>query len=145
MQTFGRCRNVIPDGLSGTHHAYNHNWRFVLRHAPSGEDGFTRIIWKVTNLDTMNTVEVIETINEAIRREEQGWTISNKVFRKALKIRSKQLEEIIEQETNQTRIANYLSIIKGLSPKQFNEGTLVFGLQHRIVQKRMIELLEEVN
>ena len=140
VQNFGNNNCYVPDGLIGTHTVYNQPWKFEIHHGPT-EEGVTCIIWKITNLQTGEIHEATETPDEARRRERQGWTISNRLFRDAMKSRVDSLLESLDTETDSTKVANIHSLIKHLQPKRFNEGTLVFGLQHRQIQDRMNKLL----
>jgi len=140
-QTFGKSGALIPDGVCGTHTVYNERWRFEIAH---GNDVFqidklicVCITWKITNLTTGTTTSMTETRDEAVIRNSQGQTISNKVFREALESRARDLEERLEKETNPKRVAQLQSLIKALRPKRFSEGPLIFGLQHRVVQEKM--------
>lgn len=136
VETYGKNNTfIIPSGLSGEHFAYGQPWRFEIHHGDTRDDcSGVRVIWKITNLTTMQTLERMETVEESKRRHQRGWTISNEVFREAMEKRVQDLERNIPQETNPTRIASIQSLIKSLKPKKFSEGLLVFGLQHKVVQ-----------
>ena len=140
-QTFGKSGAYIPDGICGSHTVYNERWRFEITHST---ESFTVekkvcvcLTWKITNLSTGATTTLTETKDEAILRNSQGQTISNKVFREALEDRARRLEMQLQGETNPKRIAHLESLIRGLRPKRFSEGPLVFGLQHKVVQDNL--------
>ena len=95
-----------------------------------------------TCMENMIPVEFVETIKDAQKRKEQGWTLSNKVFREAVNLRINELNELISRELNSVKASNLEAMLKSLNPKRFNEGTLVFGLQHQSVQKVMYEQLK---
>ena len=80
-----------------------------------------------------------ETIEEAIFRNSQGITICNQVFREALETRAKDLERLLESESDNRRIVEVQMDITALRPKRFSEGPLVFGLRHTIAQEKMRE------
>jgi hypothetical protein len=141
-QTFGKSGALIPDGVCGAHTVYNERWKFEITH---GKDVFVVdkiqcvcVTWKVTNLMTSAVTSVTETRDEAIIRNTQGQTISNRVFREALEARAKDLERRAKEETNSKRLAQVEALIRSLRPKRFSEGPLIFGLQHKSVQDRML-------
>lgn len=142
-QPFGKSGALIPDGVSGSHTVYNERWRFEITH---GKDVFTVermkcvcLTWKVTNLTSGHTTAVTETRDEAVIRNSQGQTITNRVFREALEARAKDLESGLVGESNFKKITQTQALIRSLRPKRFSEGPLVFGLQHKIIQDRMLQ------
>jgi hypothetical protein len=140
-QTFGQHTMYIPDGLVGTHTAYEELWRFEIHHTNqrAGIGSSTCCIrWRLTNIKSGDCVERTETPREAEARLSLGWTIASQIFREALRRRADQLEIILQRETNPTRLANLRSVIRALRPKSFTQGPLVFGLKHRIVQEMLI-------
>lgn len=142
-QTFGKSGAIVPDGVVGSHTVYNERWKFGIHHT---KEVFqvenlkcVCITWTVTNLNTGHVTSLTESREEAIIRNSQGQTISNKVFREALEARAKDLEKSLINETNVKKCAQVQSLIRNLRPKRFSEGPLVFGLQHKVVQDKMIE------
>jgi len=143
-QTFGTLGALVPDGLCGTYKMYNQLWRFEIIHGKPVFDSVGKlkcvcITWDVTNLTTGTLTSRIETIEEAVIRNSQGFTICNQVFREALEARTKHLESLLANETDHRRLTRLLKDIKVLRPKRFSEGLRVFGLHHRIVQEQMRE------
>lgn len=138
-QTFGKRTMYIPDGLVGTHTAYEELWRFEIRHSKqrAGISSAYCITWRITNIKSGDCVERTETPEEAEARSSLGWTIASQIFREALRRRADQLEISLDGEVNSTRLANIRSLIRALRPKTFTQGPLVFGLKHRIVQEMM--------
>ena len=139
-QTFGREGNtLIPDGLSGYHTVYQERWRFEVNHCRSNDeqDNITRITWTVQNVNSRAITSRTETRDEALSRMTLGRSITNDVFREAMRKRANELEQVLHSEPNDTQKANLMSMIKILRPKRFTQGPLVFGLQHQIVQEKM--------
>ena len=139
VQTFGKYKLIIRDGLSGTHTMYAQHWRFEITHSQPG-DGPDEIClrWTVTNLGSANTISFLETPDQAHERQVKGNTICNLVVREALTRRARELELELEAEDidNHTRVANLKSLVKELRPKQCTEGLLFFGLRHQIAQSK---------
>lgn len=122
------------------------------------------IAWRITNLNSNRRHTYKESKHEAIIRTKRGRTVSSKLFRSALEHRAKDLEKELElwtkhqqeflkttvepsslQEQNQRdnieiRLMNLRSKIRSLRPVRFSEGTLVFGLQHPIVQEKILQI-----
>ena len=138
-QNFGKSGLLIPDGLTGTHTAYQEQWRFEIHHSDLRVPGtdLVCITWKITNIQSGVTQARTENANEAMARLALGWTISSKLFREAMSERANQLEERLSGESNECRIAKIKSLIKVLRPKTFTQGPLIFGLKHRIVQEKI--------
>ena len=151
-QTFGKpkdaAKKFIPDGLRGTHIAYDEAWRFETVHGTQEIlSGLVKITWSVTNLTTMKCTSLTETPSEALERITSGNTISNKVFRLAMKQRMQDLESDLvalqkakseqTEEMIEFKCANLRTRIRTLSPKHFKQGLLLFGLLHDIVQNTL--------
>jgi len=140
-QTFGKARRTIPDGVRGQHTLYNERWFFKVSHSPVVMDDEERpvvqIIWEITNIASSHTTRRVETIGEAVERMNNGRTITNDVFREAMEIRAKELDVEADEESNSCRGANLRSRAQALRPRCFNQGILVFGLQHRVVQDEL--------
>ena len=142
LQTCGKNGNiVIPHGIVGSHTAYSENWKFEIYYtsltAAPDALGCIPLMWKITNLTTNISHTRTETPTEAKMRMSKGRTISNRVFREALEHRAKELERELAREIHDCRIANLQSRIARLRPRKFSEGSLIFGLQHRIIQEKM--------
>jgi len=141
-QTFGKSGAIIPDGICGTHTVYNERWKFEINHTSEmfEVDYSIKCVplkWTITNLTTGVVTSMTESRDETVIRNTQGQTISNKVFREALEIRARDLEQRLQGEINPRRIAQLQSLIRALRPKRFSEGPLIFGLQHKIIQEKM--------
>jgi hypothetical protein len=137
-QTFGKKGMFIPDGLSGSHTMYNENWEFQVRHeSEEVEEGVVCINWTIRNMTTGMVHSITETVSQAKKRIALGHTISNRVFRKAMECRARDLEASLDGERNDCRLSNVKSLVKSLRPTSFSEGLLAFGLQHKIVQEHM--------
>jgi hypothetical protein len=110
IQTFGRCRLVIPTGLSGTHRMYSQAWKFeivynvgamktVIVTAPGASVmGACCLTWRVTNLFSGHVTEMTETLQQATLRQESGRTISNIVMQQAMEDRARDVEVALERE-----------------------------------------------
>lgn len=138
------CRNMkcfVPDGLIGSHKMYGEHWRFKISHT---DEYFIErscncvcLLWEITNILTGNTVSHRETRKEALLRIRRGDTVSSRLFRQALELQAQVYETELsscDPTTESIRFRNLRSKIGLLRPKKFSEGTLVFGLQHAIVQ-----------
>jgi len=139
VQTFGKYKLLIRDGLCGTHTMYAQPWRFEINHHSGGDAaGEIRLRWTVTNLASGHRMSFLETSEQAHERQVKGNTICNVVVREALNQRAGELEEEMRtlEPSNTTRIANIRSLIKELRPKQCTEGLLFFGLRHQAAQSR---------
>lgn len=141
VQVSGRYGDtIIPDGLCGTHMLYSQRWRFEITHEQA-IDGVIRLSWKLTNLESSRVHALTETIDEAISRQERGRTIASKIFQQAVKDRCTELQKDLLTEVNELRRSNLTSLVRILAPKQLTEGSLVFGLQHQVVQDKMRDYL----
>ena len=151
-QTFGKpkdsAKKFIPDGLRGTHIAYDEAWRFETVHGTQEIlSGLVKVTWSVTNRTTMKCTSLTETPSEALERITSGNTISNKVFRLAMKQRMQDLENELltlqkaksehTEEMIEFKCANLRTRIRTLSPKHFKQGLLLFGLLHDVVQNTL--------
>ena len=137
-QTLGRDSNIfIPDGLSGYHTVYQERWRFEVKHCLPDEQNITRVTWTIQNLNSRGISSRTETKDEARTRVTKGRTIANQVFREAMDKRANELEQWSQLESNETRKAHLLSLVRNLRPKRFTSGPLVFGLQHQFVQDKI--------
>lgn len=140
-QTFGKHGNIlIPNGLIGLHTIYSQPWKFEIFHELEDEiDGrdAVRITWKITNLISLESNSITESEIEAQIRQNRGRSICTRVFRMAMQKRSFGLSQQLCKESCELKKANLRSLIKKLTPKQFSEGSLVFGLQHQIVQDKL--------
>ena len=142
IQTLGKTGIIIPDGLCGMHTSYNQSWKFEIHHVRN-EENAPCLRFRITHLNSNQVCEVTESLSETEKRNNLGWTICNKIFRIALKNLTKHLEEELSREKDPGQIEVIRSAVKVLKPKRFAGGLLLFGLQHRIVQKKMSRLLEE--
>jgi hypothetical protein len=139
-QIFGRERWILPDGLRGTHNAYNEVWRFEIVHAVIIEaKGLVQVTWRITHLTSKVITERTETEEEADKRATLGWTIATKVFLEAMEKRVLALRSLLEVEENPQRRAGLEESIRNLQPKGFTQGPLMFGLRHRAVQQAFPE------
>lgn len=138
-------KGVIPNGIAGSFSSYNERWHFRVVYAGQKEvrnrKMITCIEWQIRNSTWSSYYSVLENINDAMKREQRGITLCNRVFTEALEQRAKEYELDVAAEKsksipNQLRIANYESRIKLLRPRRISEGPLMFGLRHRIVQER---------
>jgi len=139
IQSFGKYKLLIRDGLCGTHTMYAQPWRFEINQYETGavrEE--IRLRWTVTNLASGHRISFLETSEQAHERQVKGNTICNLVVREALNQRAGELEEELKtlEPSNTSRIANIKSLVKELRPKQCTEGLLFFGLRHQAAQSR---------
>jgi hypothetical protein len=143
IQTFGKYRLLIRDGLCGTHTMYAQPWRFEINYldgCQAGDAGEVRLRWSVTNLLSGRTITYAETAEQAKERQVKGNTICNLVVREALNKRAEELEEEMNDLGGaSTRTANLRSLVKELRPKQCTEGLLFFGLRHQIAQRKTLD------
>jgi hypothetical protein len=93
--------------------------------------------FEVTNLETGLTLSRTENPLQAMERVTNGRTITNEVFRAAMKAGALELENSITDEMSPCAAANIRSKVRTLRPKRFNQGLLVFGLLHQTVQERL--------
>ena len=135
---------VIPDGLCGTHKMYGEHWKFRITHTDDffqDKNSFcVCLLWEVTNLSTGKISQHRESHREASLRMKRGDTVSSKLFRSALEAHAEFLEKQLalwDPETHANKILQINNKIRALRPKKFSEGTLVFGLQHSIVQQKI--------
>jgi hypothetical protein len=163
LQTFGKCRLLIPSGLSGAHRMYGQPWEFEIQYNIGSEKSLPRLsaepgtgvcclTWRITNTITNHVTEMTETIQQARRRQESGRTISNLVMQHAMEDRASELEATLRRldpngriyktangpDTpllNPLRQVNLRKKIRRLRPKRFGEGLLFFGLRHNVVQQ----------
>ena len=143
-QTFGKSSVMIPNGLKGRHRFYDEAWKFEIVHTKTSfhKNGLdcVCIMWRIINLSTETKTEHLENEDEAFLRMKRGWTCSSRLFREAIEIRAKQLENLLSKcsHDDTLRINCYKTKIESLRPKNFSEGTLIFGLQHSIVQQKLL-------
>jgi len=140
LQTFGKSGAMIPNGLVGYHTVYQEKWKVEIEYSRlvNESTGLVCITWKVTNQQSFFQVTRKETWEEAKSRVFSGRTITNQVFRQALASRIRHLELQLANEDSKMKIANLQSMIKALRPIRFTQGLLVFGLQHRCVQEKLL-------
>ena len=140
IQTFGKYRLIIRNGLCGTHTMYAQPWKFEINQVgESNAKGEVRLRWSVTNTASDSRVTFVETTDQAHERQVKGNTICNLVVREALNKRALELEKelaSLEPNASATRVAHLRSLIKELRPKQCTEGLLFFGLRHQAAQSR---------
>ena len=67
---------------------------------------------------------------------QSGRTIASRLFLEAMKSRANELEEDLKTCSNELEGMKLKLRIKNLQPRRFFEGSLVFGLQHAIVQEK---------
>jgi len=137
LQRYGKNGCFIPDGLRGTHEMYDQLWRFEVVYHQDHPKGAVRLIWRITNLASNLRVELMETPQQAARREESGRTICNKVVKMAMNARAQELEHLFMTKSalmNQAERASLENSIRVLRPKLFTVGLLFFGLLHDAVQ-----------
>lgn len=149
IQTFGKARRIIPHGLTGCHTLYSERWLFRVSHSPTTiDDEYRRIVcmvWEITNVSTGHITRRVETASEALERMSNGRTITNEVFRQAMDVRADELEKLAAAEPAGPKQTSLQSRSMALRPRCFNQGILVFGLQHRIVQSKMKEQMDETS
>jgi len=136
-QTYGKSHHFVPDGLVGQHVIYHEEWKFSITHGipvQFSNQIVVCITWKVVHIKSGVEHSRTETLQEALERAVSGRTITNEIFRNVLEARAKQLMESAEREDNPCRRASIESLVKVLRPRCFNQGLLVFGLQHKVVQ-----------
>ncbi len=143
-QTYGKGKLIVPNGMSGKYSAFGQRWQFTVSHDERGpmecEDGLHRICmrWELTNLNSGVQHSVLETPSEALRRDRDGKTVCNRVFREALMLRTKALEEeLLQCQKEETRRVEIETQLKTLNTKRFSEGPLFFGLRHACLQNEM--------
>lgn len=147
-QKMGRKEGFIPDGVTGTFSMYGETWGFEVRHdhVERCEDGEDRvcICWTITNKVSNRTHSVVETANDAMKRDMRGVSLCNKVFTQAMAIRAQDYEAMYEQEkllgtpASNLKMSNYRAKAQSLRPQRFSEGPLLFGLRHKCVQENML-------
>jgi len=146
-QGFGKSGHLLPDGLRGRHTLYHEQWKFSITHGEprtrraaytaAAAGSVVCITWTIIHERTGLKFSRTETEEEATERILNGRTISNHVFREALKAQVQLLMDSQNDGSNQARQAERDFRIKTLQPRCFNQGLLVFGLQHKIVQDKM--------
>ena len=135
----------IPHGLCGTHKIYGESWRFRITHTTdSFQDNNSFcvcLMWEISNLSTGKVTKHKESRREASLRMKRGNTVSSRLFRAALETHAEHLEKqiglLMEKKDSSNSILQLKRRIQALRPRKFSEGTLVFGLQHLIVQKKL--------
>lgn len=144
-------RGPIPNGISGFFSSYNERWQFRVTYGSpeSATNGrwITCVEWAIRNTAWETYHIVRESLTDAIRREDRGVTVCNRVFTEVLEIKAREYEaevdaELAREPPNQLRIANFQSRIKLLRPKRISEGPLMFGLRHRAVHNHFFALAE---
>ena len=140
---------IIPDGITGTHNCYGENWRFQITHTQEiFQDTWSFCVclkWELINLSTGKVSRHTETFREASIRMKQGMTVANRVIRSALQTHANLLEikvASLDHEIHSCERSTLENKIKTLRPKFITDGTLIFGLQHSIVQTK-IRMLNE--
>jgi hypothetical protein len=105
VQTFGRCRLIIPSGLAGTHRMYSQAWKTEILYntSPTKQTskngaGAVCLTWRVTNLFSGHVSELTETLQQATLRQESGRTISNLVMQQAMEDRAREVEVALARE-----------------------------------------------
>ena len=135
-------KGIIPNGISGNFSSYGERWQFLVRYAQvtTTREGKQLVCldWLMRNDVWDEFHSVVETPHDAMKREDRGVTMCNKVFTDVLEKRAKEYEEIVQQEkdkpdSNALKIANLHSRIKSLRPRRISEGPLLFGLRHKAV------------
>ena len=141
-QTYGKGMLVVPDGVKGKYSAFGQRWRFSIAHAVGPvicEDGVQRMClrWSITNLNSGVNHSILETPADALKRDRDGKTLCNRVFRDALSLRASSLQADIRECKDSNLIHDLQTQLKTLQTKRFSEGPLFFGLRHLSLQKEM--------
>lgn len=141
-QTYGKGALLVPDGVSGKYSAFGQRWRFHIAHAVGPvicEDGVQRMClsWSVTNLNSGQTHTVVETPMDAMKRDRDGKTLCNRVFRDALSLRASALEAELRNTKDAGLAVDLQSQLRTIQTKRFSEGPLFFGLRHCSLQNEM--------
>jgi hypothetical protein len=138
-------KGQIPDGLSGSFTMYAERWAFLVQYSSVSlcKDGKDRVCieWCIKSSPSWSDYHrVVETPDDAQRRETRGFTLCNRVFREAMQRRAEEYEKLAEQERqsptpNPLQINNFEKQAVFLRPDKVSEGPLLFGLRHRAVQE----------
>jgi hypothetical protein len=136
MQTFGKSRLRIPDGLSGVHVMYSQKWKFEINYVRDPTSFSTVIAWSITNVASNTKITVQETTLQAQERQLTGKTVCNFAMKQAMHQRLCELNEILGENNpsrSEAETASLTDIINKLTPKHFIDGLLFFGLRHTLV------------
>jgi hypothetical protein len=147
-QRIGKRRAFVPDGLSGRFKMYHEHFTFKIEHSEELSvctDGVGRvcITWTVLNEPSAQVTKVVETPQDALRRQVSGKTICNRVYKEMLEKRALSFDEEMRAELsrsdkNDVKVAHLASMVKLFRPKTFSLGPLAFGLLHTAVQNKML-------
>jgi hypothetical protein len=137
-QTYGKSGHFVPDGLKAKHKLYHQEWKVSTRHSRQPilfeKQLIVCITWSVTHLTSGIHSSRTETVQEALCRMSKGRTISNEVFRSAMILQAQLLMKELQTEPDRGTRTHLEILVKTLQPRCFNQGLLVFGLQHQAVQ-----------
>ena len=147
-QTYGKGALIVPDGVAGKYSAFGQRWKFTISHAVGPvtcEDGLQRMClsWSVTNLNSGKTNSAVETPSDAMKRDRDGKTLCNRVFRDALSLRASALEEELRNTDDPSVCVDLQSQLRTIQTKRFSEGPLFFGLRHCVLQNEMKKAMEK--
>jgi hypothetical protein len=141
-QTYGKGALLVPDGVCGKYSAFGQRWKFSISHTVGPvicEDGVQRMClsWSVTNLNSGSTHTILETPADAMKRDRDGKTLCNKVFRDALSLRASALEADLRRTEDISLCIELQSQLRTIQTKRFSEGPLFFGLRHFSLQQEL--------
>jgi len=141
-------KGIVPDGLAGSFIMYAERWYFQIKYLPAieGESSIAGmkhrcIEWKIKNDAWTDFHSVTESREDALRRNHRGVSLCNRAFTDAMEMRAKEFEQLLRDERakpepDPAHVAFLESRISVFRPKRFSEGPLLFGLRHKVVQKR---------